>query len=579
MREAGGSPASRARAVIATLVAVAALLAGCTDAAEPQPPVAAGSPSVDAAVARTKVEPIGGSDAATVDAPKLTAPQRSGLDDLAQVGLPTAVGWPVEISLAGPLPAAGVRLTRTYPAPLDDSARAAFVFYDEDLSAWRAVPSTLAEDRREVTAIVHHLSLWTDIVTTTTAAVTGAADWAFDTLGKLVDTRVDPPKCQDPRPAWVSDVVYIETSKTNPLHFCAGKDPRQPNLLTIKVRVNRGYGYFVNGGAKRSWSYNSGANPATLQALWGAVADVDGTVTKDLPGLFGEGEYVYPGKELDIGVSEQAVRSGTDTALQLQAVNFFGFAVGFLSQKIVGMGLDQAEGTIAAAVVLAGCADSLKDIRDTGTGIKALNDCISQLDVRVAVRLAKALQPMPGLHLDDKAAARLAGKIVGLVSILVEVAMPLFTYIADRNLDEAARRVDVFANPRPSIAQAKSAVAASGIEGLRVGPAGPGGSFTAVTLGEWPILGVFDNDGHLAMLMGTEDATIDGLHGIGPLAPFQKKYGTALRTDQGPDKNWAVVTFSSGVRLQLQDLYTPPDQVGQLILLAPGQDLFIGEFS
>lgn len=181
------------------------------------------------------------------------------------------------------------------------------------------------------------------------------------------------------------------------------------------------------------------------------MADFDGTVTKTLPAMFGKGEYVYPGEELAIGVSEDAVRSDHDAALELAPVNGFGFAVGFLSQKIAGEVLDQAEGTVAAAVVPAGCADALKNVRDAGTFLKAAKECVNQLDVRVAVRLAEALQRMPGLALDAKAAARLAGKVVGLVSIVVEVAMPLFIYIADRNLDAAARQVHVFAKARPSL--------------------------------------------------------------------------------------------------------------------------------
>ncbi|MFW5472296.1 hypothetical protein ACOCJ5_03210 [Knoellia sp. CPCC 206450] len=467
------------------------------------------------------------------------------------------------------------------------------MFYDPDLSAWRAVPSTLSKDRRTVTTTVHHLSLWTDVV----SGVTGATDWAFDTLGKIVDTRVEPPTCETGRPPWVRDVTYIETNKTNPLHFCAGKDPKQPGLLTMKVRVNRGYGYRVTTSAKPSWSYNSGADPGALANMWDAVADVDGTVARSVQSAFGKGEYVYPGKELAIGVSEDAVRADPDSALALAPVNGFGFAVGFLSQKMMGEVLDQAQGTVVAAVVLAGCADALKDVRDAGTFLRAAKDCVNQLDVRVAVRLAEVLQRMPGLALDAKTAAQLAGRIVGLVSVLVEVFMPVFTYLADRNLAASARQVHVFAKARPSInvmtqdgrmgpfklgmtvAQAKAAAAGSGLRDVNVGPFDAGGyTLTGIRLGEWPVLGVFNDAGRLAMLLGTEKATIDGLHGVGPLAPFEKKYGSALQSAPDNGGGYQVVTFASGVRLQLTDEYTPPGQVGQLVLLAPGQPAWAGEF-
>ena len=602
MKGRGGAHRGCLRAGTAGLVVAVLLVAGCTSDAKPEPSAgpstsrAAPAPSADPAVARTTVQAVGVTQQASVTTPELTGEQRSGLDDLAQAGVPLAVGRPVEISLAGGVSPEGVLLSRTYPSPLPKGADAAFMFYDEDLSAWRAVPSTLSKDRRSVTATVHHLSLWTDIVSTSRASA--ATDWVFDTLGKLVDTRVEPPTCETGRPAWVSDVTYIETNKTNPVHFCSGKDPKQPGLLTIKARVNRGYGYRVATSAVPSWSHNSGADPGALQELWDAVADVDGTVTKDLPAMFGKGEYVFPGEELAIGVSEDSVRSFSESALGLQPVNGFGVAVGFLSKKVAGDVLDQAEGTVAAAVVLAGCADSLKDIRDVGTFGKATIDCVNRLDVRVAVRLAEAMQRMPGWKLDARASARLAGKVVGLVSILVEVAMPVFTYIADRNLDVSARQLHVFAKARPSINvltqdgrmgplklgmsvdQAKAAIAGSGIKGLKVGRTDPeGGSLLVVKFGDWPVVGVFNDRGRLAMLMGTDEATIDGLRGMGSLAPFKKKYGSALKPAPGDGQGYQVVTFKSGVRLQLTDEYTAPGEVGQLILLAPGQPVFYGEFA
>jgi hypothetical protein len=128
----------------------------------------------------------------------------------------------------------------------------------------------------------------------------------------------------------------------------------------------------------------------------------------------------------------------------------------------------------------------------------------------------------------------------------------------------------VFAKARPSInvmtqdgrmgpftlgmtgAQAKAAAADSGIKGIRVGRIDTYGyPLTVVSIGDWPILGVFNDSGRLAMLMGTEKATIDGLHGMGSLAPFKKKYGSALQPASGDGQGYQVVTFKSGVRLQL----------------------------
>lgn len=78
---------------------------------------------------------------------------------------------------------------------MPDGAAATFAFYDEELGAWHAVPSTLSADRTSLSATVHHLSLWTDIVSGSWASLKNASEWAFDQIGKIVDVRVDAPRC------------------------------------------------------------------------------------------------------------------------------------------------------------------------------------------------------------------------------------------------------------------------------------------------------------------------------------------------------------------------------------------------
>lgn len=75
-----------------------------------------------------------------------------------------------------------------------------------------------------------------------------------------------------------------------------------------------------------------------------------------------------------------------------------------------------------------------------------------------------------------------------------------------------------------TVAQAKAAIASSGIKGLGIGNTGPeGGSRTVIKLGQWPVVAVFNEQGRIGMLMGTDKATIDRLHGPGPMAPFEEK--------------------------------------------------------
>ncbi|QLQ15864.1 MAG: hypothetical protein HZY73_09635 [Micropruina sp.] len=160
-----------------------------------------------------------------------------------------AIGVPSQIGVVGDIPSGGLQLTRSYLHPLPAGAVATLAFFDTGLGAWRAVPSKLSPDRRNVSAVVHHLSLWTDfvsgsqdIMSSIQSSVADAADWAYYEVGKLFDTRVDPPQCSGDKPAWVNSTVFIDTQRNNPVLFCTGIDAKQPKLLTIKARINRGFG-------------------------------------------------------------------------------------------------------------------------------------------------------------------------------------------------------------------------------------------------------------------------------------------------------------------------------------------------
>jgi hypothetical protein len=76
-----------------------------------------------------------------------------------------------------------------------------------------------------VSAHVSHFSLWDSIEY--------GAGW-------LLDKRVSPPRCRDPRPDWVSDVTFLD-DKNAPLRWCAGHDADHAEELQVKLAVNRSY--------------------------------------------------------------------------------------------------------------------------------------------------------------------------------------------------------------------------------------------------------------------------------------------------------------------------------------------------
>lgn len=229
---------------------------------------------------RTRVAIAGSTAKVSISSPELTAAQ-TGAVKAWSAQIPLAVGRPVRISTPAPLPAAGARITRTYAEPLPAGSAATLAYYDAALGAWEAVPSTLATDRRSVTAVVHHFSLWIDIAsgagkawTTLSNGVQNAADWAYYQVGKVFDTRVGAPSCSGGKPVWLSSVTYIAYDRNNPLLFCNGTDPKQSELAVIKARVNRGIGFDATVSGTPSWQYNSTMDAQTRRDILTVLSPV-----------------------------------------------------------------------------------------------------------------------------------------------------------------------------------------------------------------------------------------------------------------------------------------------------------------
>ncbi len=366
-----------------------------------------------------------------------------------------AVGVPSEIGVVGDVPPDGIRLTRSYLAPLPADAAATLAYFDPELAAWRAVPSTVAPDRRSVSAVVHHLSLWTDFVSGTRDVLStiqdklaDAADWSYYQIGKVFDTRVDPPHCSDGQPEWVKSAVFIETHRNNSVLFCVGEDSKQPKLLTIKARVNRGFGFNAASFGEPSWSYNSTFDKAQLAEAIDVVAELDQTLAASVREVTSGGRMTGPGEEYSIGISESEVRKLKDNlVLRMSPQPVLPFLATTLGQ-LVGTDLTlKADGYIAAAMALATCGKDIKEATDGATATKAAIACITGVDEQLARQLAQFL-----LKQGVKDAGKVAGKIMGKMTVYLALIGPVFSgmnYWAERSLPDAAHTVHVFPQPTP----------------------------------------------------------------------------------------------------------------------------------
>lgn len=426
---------------------VAVLLAGCTGG---PPPTSSPSTGTEVTAGRTSVGPATGPalPGLTVTEAALGADEQRALSDWGDV--PMAAGRPSEVRLEGALPPEGVRITRRYERPLPPDAAATLAYFDTDLDAWVAVPSEVAADRLSVSAVVHHLSLWNDFVSGTQQAMqavgdaaTSAADWAYYNVGKVFDTRVDPPTCSTKKPDWVDSTTFIETQRNNSVLFCTGTDEAKPGILTIKARVNRGFGFNAEVTGKPAWTHNSSFDRNDLDQAFSVLSELDKVLADSMRDLTSDGRMTAPGQEYSIGLSEQEARKlPSFLALRLTPQPVLPFLVTTLGQ-LAGTDLtNRADGLVAAAMVTAKCSKDVREASDGARLTKAALSCVGGIDGDIAKQLALYL-----LKRGVKDPGKVAGKVVGKVSVYLACIGPVFNgmnYWAEQNLIEDARTVHVF---------------------------------------------------------------------------------------------------------------------------------------
>lgn len=373
------------------------------------------------------------------------------VEDLSSWGdLPMAAGRPSEIRIDGVMPPEGLRITRRYDGALPQEATATLAYFSTELNSWVAVPSEVAPDRRSVSAVVHHLSAWTDFVSGTQKAMksigdaaAGVADWAYYNVGKIFDTRVDAPQCSSTRPDWVDTTTFIETQRNNSILFCAGSDKANPGTLVIKARVNRGFSFNAETTVKPAWTYNSSFAGDDLEAAWGTLAEIDKELADSVRNMTSNGRMTAPGKEYSIGLSEaQARKLKSYLALKLTPQPILPFLVTTLGQLVGADMVSKADGYVAAAMVTAKCSKDVTAVSDGGTLAKAALSCVGGIDEALAKQLALYL-----LKRGVKDPGKLAGKVVGKASVYLTCIGPVFSginYWAEQGLVEDARTVHVF---------------------------------------------------------------------------------------------------------------------------------------
>ena len=448
------------RAILASLAAgllVGSILTAC--APEPAP---TGPTALEARV--------DGETQPTVTPAVVPEPGVAGISELGTASAFIA-GVPMEIAYDGELPESGATLTRTYAAPLPEDAVATFAFWDTDYEVWTAVPTTLSQDRRTITAVVHHFSLWDDFIAGSQQAIQSAKDaasaagqavseWAGQvttaagdavasagealhwSVGNMFSTRVELPECDTPTPNWVLDLpAGFEVD--DPVRFCVGHDASRPDLLVVKARANRGYGFPVALAASPSWEYNS-TSENNLGSVIETVGQLDAVIGESISQLLNDGRFVGAGEEISFGIPATSFKDySSEFFIELPAPSAPQFIAGAVSQQVIAWGMGRTEGFLAATLAVANCWSQISTATDIGKTAGATLSCLSGADEKVAQILGQVLLAR---GMEARAAGNLAGKLIGRVSMalaMLPAAIAAADYIAEVNFPRNVRALTI----------------------------------------------------------------------------------------------------------------------------------------
>lgn len=267
-------------------------------------------------------------------------------DHPAAIGLAEAVapvggraGEPVEIILPeADVPAEGVTISRRLDRPLAADERGHLAYWDERSGLWTPVPTTISSDRLTLTATVDHLSWWDDFVY-------GIAD--------VFAERVDAPTCDGAPPEWVDDVIFLD-DRNGPVRWCAGRDPQRPDVLVVKLALNRAYGGAVTTAVPADWTWNAvfpsgGPSDVLTQLYTGALL---------LPGI-AQGSLLVPGgREAHFGFTEDQVRRAGTRPLVTVAADPAFVVAGLTLDALLGSTEDGVGAAVVTMVAAADCTSA-----------------------------------------------------------------------------------------------------------------------------------------------------------------------------------------------------------------------------
>jgi len=326
----------------------------------------------------------------------------------------------------------GAMVTRKLSAPVPVDQQASLAYFDETARTWVSVPTVVSADRRQLTAHTTHFSIWDDI---------------YYDIGTLITKRADAPSCSGATPSWVRDTTFFDDLNA-PLQWCAGRDPKNPQWLLVKVVASRAYGFLMRPTVTPQWTYSSFLHdvPGAADLI---TAGIDQTLRlPDLLQPMEGGVFLAPGAEVDFGFTEQQVRSLKTSELVSADPSLTWMLAGSMYSAVSAVtGKDNAKFAYEYSLVAAlQCAHDLVKANSALERSTAFVTCLTS-NVKDIYSAALDLAAKAGM--DTKAAAK---KIpaVALGVAAATVGAQIGEWLADQEQPPASRALSVSLNAAPT---------------------------------------------------------------------------------------------------------------------------------
>lgn len=391
---------------------------------------------------------------------------RQEMEDVLPAGATLHKG--VSLSMAeGSFPASGADVTFNLDKPLAADREGTIAYWNPEEAAWEPRATEISEDRRTLTARVEHFSDYNWIET------------FYNGMGKVLGDKTDPPTCSGGIPSW-ADPSFSKDNINAPVLWCIGTDDKNPDIMEVRLKMNRPSAGSVRTAIKPAWAWNDLWQNLAPQT-WAQMA----AQTAISSNQSGDEYLLQPLGEYRFGFNRAELMDfwskNQDTPL-IQVDSTLTYTLAGLMYQAAA---DKAAGNMAGVFIMTGlleCGGGLVGAaadKSVGGAFSIILPCLNDRKDAIAVATAKAwLKMNPGENLETSIkAGKNIGKIIrtaGAWYALVKTTLTAGAVIGDLGLEPILRQV-IF---RPSSDELKKYIAArksSGSQMISLDPWSGGG--------------------------------------------------------------------------------------------------------